>query len=199
MRKVLPLACCFQVALALLASPGWRPSAAAESPPLQITFSATLATEIKSDAVGLFERLSNSKKLETWLPDQAVMEPMLGGRYHFRWKNRGGVWSGVVTEFILGNTLGYTWLPPGQPYETFVRFKLFPQASTTRVELFLSGFDSRRELDGALQEWSAHLLNLKSVVEEGTDMRQADAFRSAALTKKTSTVRSSRKTKKSPR
>jgi uncharacterized protein YndB with AHSA1/START domain len=61
-----------------------------------------------------------------WFPDQAIVEPLLGGKYHFLFKDNEGVWSGVVTEFIPGNTLGFTWQPPTETAETNVQFKPSP-------------------------------------------------------------------------
>jgi uncharacterized protein YndB with AHSA1/START domain len=139
--------------------------------PVTVTRSATLRVTISSDAVGIFNYLSDSKKLILWFPDQAIIEPQLGGKYHFRWTGTEGVWSGVVTEFIRGNTLGFTWQPPNESAITNVRIKLFPQGAETAVELTHSGFASSEALDKAVTTWAFYLQNLKSVVEQGADMR----------------------------
>ena len=139
--------------------------------PVSVTRSAALRVTISSDAVGIFDYLSDSKKLTLWFPDQAIIEPQLGGKYHFRWTGTEGVWSGVVTEFIRGNTLGFTWQPPNEPVVTNVRIKLFPQGAQTVVELSHSGFPSIDALDKAVGTWTLYLQNLKSVIEQGVDMR----------------------------
>lgn len=139
--------------------------------PVDVTRSAALRISIASDTVGIFNFLSDSQKLTQWFPDQAVIEPALGGKYHFKWNDKDGVWSGVVTEFIRGNTLGFTWRSPDDPDETNVRFKLFPQGSQTILELTHSNFRSADTLDKAVKDWTFYLENLKSVIEEGTDMR----------------------------
>ena len=139
--------------------------------PVSVTRSAALRVTISSDAVGIFDYLSDSKKLTLWFPDQAIIEPQLGGKYHFRWTGTEGVWSGVVTEFIRGNTLGFTWQPPNEPVVTNVRIKLFPQGAETVVELSHSGFPSSDALDKAVGTWTLYLQNLKSVIEQGVDMR----------------------------
>jgi uncharacterized protein YndB with AHSA1/START domain len=140
--------------------------------PVTVTRSATLRVTIASDAVGVFNYLSDSKKLALWFPDQAIMEPQLGGKYHFRWTGTEGVWSGVVTEFIRGNTLGFTWQPPDEPAATNVRIKLSPEGAQTTVELTHSGFSSSEALDKAVKNWTFYLQNLKSVIEQGVDMRE---------------------------
>jgi len=149
-----------------------RPTREEDTGPVQVTRSATLRITIASDAVGVFEYLADSSKLPEWFPDQAIMEPQLGGKYHFRWKDAEGVWSGVVTEFIRGNTLAYTWRPPGEQYETNVRYRLFPQGAETLVELTHSGFTGTVAQEKAVKAWSFYLQNLKSVIEDGTDLRE---------------------------
>lgn len=148
-----------------------RPPKAGDTGPVSVTRSATLHVSIASDATGIFEYLADSKKMALWFPDQAIIESQLGGKYHFRWNGTDGVWSGVVTEFIRGNTLGFTWQPPTEPNETNVRFRLFPQGAETVVELTHSGFPSSEALDRAVKAWVFYLQNLKSVIEQGTDMR----------------------------
>lgn len=154
-----------------LAQRARRSAAAAETGPVTAARSATLRITVASDAVGIFEYLSNAAKLAEWFPDQAIIEPQLGGKYHFRWKDREGVWSGVVTEFIRGNTLAYTWEPPGEAVNTNVRFKVSPQGAETVVELSHSGFTSSVAQEEAIKAWAFYLQNLKSVIEEGTDLR----------------------------
>ncbi len=142
-----------------------------EPGPVTVTRSATLRVTISSDAVTIFDYLSDSKKLTLWFPDQAIVEPQLGGKYHFKWNGTEGVWSGVVTEFIRGNTLGFTWQPPNEPVVTNVGIKLFPQGAETTVELRHSGFPSSDALDKAVAVWTDYLKNLKSVIEQGVDLR----------------------------
>jgi uncharacterized protein YndB with AHSA1/START domain len=139
--------------------------------PVSVTRSAALRVTISSDAVEIFNYLSDPRKLERWFPDQAIIEPQLGGQYHFRWTDTQGVWSGRVTEFIRGNTLGFTWQPPNEPEITNVRIKLFPQGAETTVELSHSGFPSSDALEKAVVSWSFYLQNLKSVIEQGVDKR----------------------------
>jgi hypothetical protein len=77
----------------------------------------------------------------------------------------------VVTDFIRGNTLGFTWQPPNEASVTNVRIKLFPQGAETAVELSHSGFPSSEALEKAVANWEFYLNNLKSVIEQGADMR----------------------------
>ena len=155
-----------------LAQRARRPARERETGPVSVARSATLRVAISSDAASVFDYLSDSKKLSMWFPDQAIIEPQLGGKYHFRWNGTEGVWSGVVTEFIRGNTIGLTWQPPRDPFETNVRFKLFPQGGETIVELTHSGFTSSEATDRAVKTWVFYLENLKSVIEQQKDKRE---------------------------
>ncbi len=155
-----------------------RPAQTESGGPIAVTWAATLRVTMARDTLGIFDYLSDATKLTLWFPDQAIFEPQVGGKYHFRWKNIDGVWSGVVTEFIRGNTLAFTWQPPNEPYETNVRIKLLPQDSgTTMVELTHSGFTSVESLNKAIEAWRFYLANLKSAIETGTDQRKKGAPR----------------------
>jgi uncharacterized protein YndB with AHSA1/START domain len=140
--------------------------------PVTVTRTATYRVPISSDTTGIFAFLCTTEKLEQWLPDQAIFEAQLGGKYHFRFRGSDDVWSGLVTEFIRGNALGLTWKPPGDAYETNLRFKLLPQSGgVTMLEASQSGFASDEDLDEAVKFWTFYLQNLKTVIEQGLDMR----------------------------
>jgi uncharacterized protein YndB with AHSA1/START domain len=146
----------------------------ADTGPVTVMRSATLQIFIASDAVSVFSYLSDQGKLTTWLADRAILEPQFGGKYHFRWKNQEPV-DGVVTEFMAANTLALTWKHPTDGAETQVRFKLSPQGGKTLVELEQRGFTSTADLDKAVKSWVFNLENLKSVIENQVDLRQAVA------------------------
>jgi uncharacterized protein YndB with AHSA1/START domain len=173
-RQSLLLLLLMLVCLPLVAQRSRRAPARAaveDTGPVSVMRSATMRITISSDTVGIFAYLADPNKIVLWFPDQAVMEPQLGGKYHYRFRGSEGVWNGVVTEFIRGNTLGLTWRPPEEEYETNLRYKLFPQGADTIVELNASGFSSNAALDKAVKYFVFYLQNLKSVIESGTDMR----------------------------
>jgi uncharacterized protein YndB with AHSA1/START domain len=142
--------------------------------PVSVTRSATLQVPIASDAVTVFSYLSDQQKLMTWFPEQAILEPQFGGKYHFRWKDQEPL-DGVVTGYLAANMLAYTWKHPSDVVETQVRFKLSPQGGQTMVDLEHSGFASADDLDKAVKFWVFYLQNLRSVIEEQTDLRQVKA------------------------
>lgn len=140
--------------------------------PVDVTRSVTFRIPISADAASLYGYLTDADKLEKWFPDEAVFEPQLLGKYHFRWNDRDGVWSGIVTEFIRGNTLGFTWKAPDEEVETNVRIRLSAQpGGATLLDLTHSGFTSEEAMNKAITDWVFYLRNLKSVVEGGPDLR----------------------------
>jgi uncharacterized protein YndB with AHSA1/START domain len=163
----------FLLLLAPLPATAQGSRSTASSPPsdVEVTRSATLRITIPSDPASIFDYFVDAKKLESWFPDQAVSEAQLGGRYHFRWNDSPGVWSGRYTYFIRGNSLAYTWQAPGDEYETNVQIKLIPQAGGTLVEMTHSGFTSNAALDKAIKTWLFYLDNLRSVIAGGEDLR----------------------------
>jgi len=149
-----------------------RAAKAEDTGPVTVTRSATLRVTITSDAVGIFNYWSDPRKLELWFPDRAIIEPRIGGQYHFLLNGSQDMWSGVVTEFIKGNTLGLTWQPPNDPTQTNVRIKLSPQGGETNVALTHSDLTTSEALEKAVTFWTFYLQNLKSVIELSVDKRE---------------------------
>jgi uncharacterized protein YndB with AHSA1/START domain len=148
-----------------------RESAPSQPSFVEVTRAATLRATIAADPATVFEYLVDANKLQMWFPDQAVSEAQLGGRYHFRWNDSDDVWSGSYTNFIRGNTLAYTWQAPGDEYETSVLIHLSSQAGGTLIELTHSGFLTNAALDKVVKSWVFYLENLRSVIEDGVDLR----------------------------
>jgi uncharacterized protein YndB with AHSA1/START domain len=69
--------------------------------------------------------------------------------------------------------MAFTWKHPTDEAETQVRFKLSPQGGRTLVELDLQGYTSADASDKAVKFWVFYLQNLKSVIENQIDLRQA--------------------------
>ena len=153
---------------------------------VEVTRSATMRIAIASDPATIFDYLVDAQKLESWFPEQAVSEAQLGGRYHFRWNDTNRVWSGRYTNFIRGNTLAYTWQAPGDEYETTVVVRLIPQAGGTLVEMSHNGFTSNAALDKAIKAWLFYLDNLRSVIEQGVDLREQLRKKPARRSRRTS-------------
>ena len=61
----------------------------------------------------VFEALTNEKELVKWMPQEAKMDPRVGGDYEFkyRWAARGleTVLKGKILELVPNERLSYTW------------------------------------------------------------------------------------------
>ena len=124
----------------------------------------------------VFRALSDPRGLTTWFLAKAQVEPRKGGAYEFEWR-AGYRHSGKVLDFVRGKKLSLTW-PNGvgrKRLTTRVTFSVRRQGRGTRVHLRHTGYprsDPWIEVYGATQcGWSYFLMNLKSVLEHGHDLR----------------------------
>jgi len=126
-----------------------------------------------------FKAISEPKRLERWLLDEATLSPRTGGRYSFRWKG-GPTHTGRVLEFVRGKHLTLTWQWPGAGDLLVTKLKISatPKGRGTVVKFTHSGFPKQeRWVDlygGAIQGWTYFLMNLKSVLEHDHDLRSPE-------------------------
>jgi uncharacterized protein YndB with AHSA1/START domain len=123
-----------------------------------------------------FGALTRPALLTRWFVDHATIDLRKGGRYAFSWDG-GPTHAGAVTEFIPGKRITLSWQWPGHEKlePTRLRMTVEPAKSGTIVRFAHSGFHAQGpwiELhDGAIQGWTYFLMNLKSVVDHGHDLR----------------------------
>ncbi len=123
-----------------------------------------------------FKAITSPERLSRWMVDEATLSPRKGGRYAFKWEG-GPTHTGKVLEFVRGKRITLTWQWPGMEQLLVTKLKLAvePRARGTVVKLTHSGFPKQeRWLDlyaGAIQGWTYFLLNLKSVLDNGRDLR----------------------------
>lgn len=135
-----------------------------------------LQTFIRKSPKKVFKHLTERKRLTGWFVDAATLSPRKGGRYRFAWSD-GPVHTGKVLEFVRGRHLTLTWQWPGHEALGVTRLKISvePKAGGTVVKFVHSGFRSDGAwvdlYDGAIQGWTYFLMNLKSVVQNGCDLR----------------------------
>ena len=60
-------------------------------------------------ALELFDHFVRPELLVKWWPEEATIDPRLGGSYDLRWPSRNWVLSGQYTAFEPGKRLGFTW------------------------------------------------------------------------------------------
>jgi uncharacterized protein YndB with AHSA1/START domain len=108
--------------------------------------------------------------------DEGTISLRKGGRYAFTWKG-GPTHTGKVLEFVRGKQITLTWQWPGQEDQLLTKLKLsvHPIAKGTILKLTHTGIPkSERWLDlyaASIQGWTYFLMNFKSVVDHGRDLR----------------------------
>lgn len=106
--------------------------------------------EIDASPEIVFNALSDPEEITQWFPDQAILEPKVGGRMKFTFfakdvkpLDRDFFPQGEIVEFILNKKLSYTWIPDGIPRfpKTLVTWNLEKIGQNkTRVTMIHSGF-----------------------------------------------------------
>lgn len=130
---------------------------------------------IRTSPRRVFRALIEPEWLVRWLADRADMDPRKGGTYLLVWKG-GPEHRGDVLECVPGRRLTLAWSWPGVGLTgTRLRMSVRPKGSGTLLEVKHSGFprtDRWVDLYGGTEwGWTYFFLNLKSVLEQGRDLR----------------------------
>jgi len=124
----------------------------------------------------VFKALTKPKKLTKWFLDDARIKPKEGTGYEFSWKGYPSQ-KGRVEKVVTDRLLILTWpnVVKGKVYHTKVSFNLAKKGKGTILEVTHTGFEEGDDwiwLYGAIQAgWAYFLMNLKSVLTEGVDLR----------------------------
>ena len=124
----------------------------------------------------VFKALTKPKRLTKWFVGGAKIKPKEGSAYEFSWKgypNQKGKVEKVVPNQLL--VLAWPNTVKGKVYHTKVSFGLARKGKGTILEVTHTGFGDGDDwvwLYGAIQAgWGYFLMNLKSVLGEGIDLR----------------------------
>lgn len=109
--------------------------------------------EINASPETVFKALSDPEEITQWFPDQAILEPKIGGKMKFTFfakdvkpLDRDFFPEGEIVEFVPNKKLSYTWIPrdiPGFP-RTIVTWNLEKIGQNkTRVTISHSGFTGK--------------------------------------------------------
>ena len=120
----------------------------------------------------VFKAITDPKELTNWFPDQAILEPKLGGKVKFGFykdkERKDGEHEcapeGTIIEFITNKKVSYTWHEPNTPDfpRTVVTWELEEIADNkTRVKLLHTGFEPGK-LFKHDEGWSYFLNRLQS-------------------------------------
>ena len=124
----------------------------------------------------VFKAISKPKLLTRWFMDRATLTPRTGGRYSFTWEG-GPTHTGKVLKFVRGRSMTLTWQWPGLERLGTTKLKLSVKSKAGGAVLTFThtGFRTRGAwidlYDGAILGWRYFMMNLKSVMETGHDLR----------------------------
>ncbi len=125
----------------------------------------------------VFSALSEPELLTRWFSDKAVVSLRKGGAYRLTW-HTGYTMRGKVKSAVPPKKLSVRWidrLGRGKTFETEARIVLKKKGGGTVLTVTHRGFKSGKAwtaLYGAIQSgWAYYLMNLRSVLEHGTDLR----------------------------
>lgn len=135
----------------------------------------TIIIEASPEVV--FKAITEVEELTQWFPDQAIVEPRVGGRVRFvtlkeihpEWKlDRDYISEGTIKEFVPNKKLSYTWIVLDTPDfpETTVVWELEEiEPNKTKVELTHLGFTGKEKgltsLESHNEGWTDGLNKLK--------------------------------------
>ncbi|MCI4343237.1 MAG: SRPBCC domain-containing protein [Thermoplasmata archaeon] len=124
----------------------------------------------------VFRAITEPELMTRWFMDRASLTPRKGGTYAFSWED-GPTHTGTVLEFVRGKRLTLTWQWPGHERlpRTTLRLSVEPREGGSVLTFTHSGFRKHGAwvdlYDGAIRGWTYFQMNLKSVLENGHDLR----------------------------
>jgi len=130
---------------------------------------------IRASPDTVFRALTEPKWLTRWLCDRAELSRKKGGAYLLAW-NGGPTHTGTVVDFRAGQRIALAWTWPGVELQgTVFALSVEPQDDGTLLTIEHTGFprlERWAELYGGAEwGWTYFAMNLKSVLEQGHDLR----------------------------
>lgn len=129
--------------------------------------------EIKKNIVidatpeAVFKAITDPNELTQWFPDQAILEPKIGGKMKFSFFKTDSEYrqmdyfpEGTITEIIPNKKISYTWQEPNIPGfpNTVVTWELEKmEDNKTRLKLFHTGFKPDETAKKHNEGWSHFL------------------------------------------
>jgi uncharacterized protein YndB with AHSA1/START domain len=131
---------------------------------------------LEASVPDVYQALTDPKGLAGWFLAKADMPAQKGEEYQFWWQG-GYHHRGVVLERVKNRRLSLSWPNTyrGETKETRVTFALSKKGRGTLLRLRHTGYPASTgwiDVYGATQSgWAYFLLNLKSVLQTGVDLR----------------------------
>jgi uncharacterized protein YndB with AHSA1/START domain len=128
---------------------------------------------IDAPTEAVFKAITDPNELTNWFPDQAILEPKVGGKMKFSFyknskrghqecgRDRDKFAEGTISEFILNKKISYTWENSYEPDfpRTVVTWELEKiENNKTSLTLLHTGFKAGEKVKQYDEGWS-HFLN----------------------------------------
>ena len=103
-----------------------------------------------------------------WWLVKAHVDLREGGDFDFDWLN-GFHLSGKIMRFEKGEAVSFSW-----SQQTTAAFEVFKKGGGSLLKLQHGNFKDSQPFGLASSRWGYYLMNLKSVLDRGTDLRSKD-------------------------
>ncbi len=136
-------------------------------------FAADQAYFLETTPAEVFRALTRPAKLVQWFLSGAELVPKKGGAFAFDWLG-GYHMESKLSRFDANRAVGFEWvdrLSSGRLAKTRVLFRISKKGKGTMLRLRHSGFTVPEHYAECASRWAYFLMNLKSVLEHGTDLR----------------------------
>lgn len=126
----------------------------------------------------VFRALTNAKELTKWFLKDAQVQLKKGGKMRFFWSPK-DKHENKILDLVPNKRLQMTWPTMGwggtPKTDTYVTFSLTPRGKYTLLQIEHTGFGPGEEwvmyYAATYSGWTYYLLNLKSWLEHGIDLR----------------------------
>lgn len=123
---------------------------------------------LKASPTTVFQALTDPTILLEWWLSKAHIDPREGGDFDFDWLN-GFHLSGKITKFEKDRAVSFSW-----SQHTTARFEVLKKNRGSMLKLHHGDFKEAEPFALASSRWGYYLMNLKSVLDHGTDLRSKD-------------------------
>ena len=124
---------------------------------------------IQAPVAKVFDAITNPKILSKWFLKSATLDQKKGGTYRFTALTHNDTQKGNVLEFKKNEKLTIDWTKWADG--TKVTFTTKKAGKNTLLTVLHVGFKNEESRVGHAVGWTYYLMNLKSVLESGKDLR----------------------------
>ena len=121
----------------------------------------------------VFEALTRPKMLVKWFLSKAKLDPKRDGTFFFDWIG-GYHMTDKVKRFEKNKAVSFAWsdrLKSGKMAKTTASFEVAKKGKGTLLSLRHTGFKDPEHFADCSSRWAYYLTNMKSVLDNGVDLR----------------------------